>query len=222
VKYSTGLRWLICLGDNWPESLSLLAVCDWNESHESQRRKVERKCKLPEKRWETGFPPNRELVTGIQGPDISPLPSLSTSLSNTAPPACLIDALYTIYLRRSAAAVCNHFEFALRSHYLEKKKKKTGGYADTGRGTWNHADGGPRAPQLTLIGGPSRAHRPNLVLQPQNTASLAEHRVGCELCLSLSRFRSFYLSIRISKAFEVLKIKMLISKAQKEVCLIAL
>jgi len=126
VKYSTGLRWLICLGDNWPESLSLLAVCDWNESHESQRRKVERKCKLPEKRWETGFPPNRELVTGIQGPDISPLPSLSTSLSNTAPPACLIDALYTIYLRRSAAAVCNHFEFALRSHYLEKKKKKLG------------------------------------------------------------------------------------------------
>jgi len=103
-----------------------------------------------------------------------------------------------------------------------KKEEKTGGYADTGRGTWNHADGGPRAPQLTLIGGPSRAHRPNLVLQPQNTASLAEHRVGCELCLSLSRFWSFYLSIGISKAFEVLKIKMLICKAQKEVCLIAL
>lgn len=114
-------------------------------------------------------PPRR---TGIQGPDVSPLPALRCFTL-----ACLIDALYTICPRRSAAAVCNHFEFALRSHYLNERL----GGISAARGTWNHADGGPRAPQLTLIGGPSRAHRPNLVLQPQNTASLAESRVGVEL-----------------------------------------
>lgn len=59
IRYPADVRlnWaLICPADNWPESEFLLAACDWNESLQSQRRKVERKCKLPEKRCQTGFP----------------------------------------------------------------------------------------------------------------------------------------------------------------------